>query len=85
MDHLRVEAWAPAELFVDQLNLSAFISVSVGTRQPVGQGLFTIGLAFQRLMLLSSRQSLGWSTSIKSLCPGLSVSAKVSVVPLVLI
>jgi hypothetical protein len=81
MGNLSAEAKAPAALLVLQLKRSAFNSVSVGNRYPLGQGLFTPLTPCHKLVFCGLRQSLGEvDVKIKLPCAGWSVELKVEVV-----
>ena len=85
MGNLSGEAKAPAASILLQLETSAFISVSVGNRYPLGHGLFTPFTPCQRFVFCGLRQSCGeLERSMKSPCPGWSLLLNVAVVAEVL-
>ena len=80
------ESKAPAGLLVLHFSRSSFSSVSVGTLKPLGHGLLVPLTPCHKLSFCGSRQSIGREEDlIKLLCPGVSESANVVVVPDVLI
>ena len=81
MGNLSGEAKAPEALLTDQLNLSAFSSVSVGTRYPVGHGLFTPFTPCHKFAFCGDLQSKGeFGAVMKFAFPGVSEELNVAVV-----
>jgi hypothetical protein len=81
MGNLSGEAKAPASSILLQLDRSAIISVKVGKRYPLGQGLFTPFTPCQRFVFAGVRQSFGeLEGSMKSPFTGWSPLLNVEVV-----